>query len=94
MIGPRLLTGSVTSSIRATSARRVIAPALRVSAQRIQSRQVHNRLQLPYPIEKGLGDFLPPAALKVVAEDYQQGLLDRLNEEVAGASCCTSYAYS
>ncbi|KAI0347001.1 manganese and iron superoxide dismutase [Trametopsis cervina] len=35
-------------------------------------------------MEEGLGEFLPPQALKVVAEEYQQGLLDRLNEEVAG----------
>ena len=87
MIGARLLTGPARNSIRAVGAGRVIAPALRVSAQRIQSRQVHNRLQLPYPIEEGLGDFLPPKALKVVAEEYQQGLLERLNEEVAGTSC-------
>jgi Fe-Mn family superoxide dismutase len=32
-----------------------------------------------------MGDFLPPAALKVIAEDYQQGLLDRLNEQIKGA---------
>ncbi len=31
-----------------------------------------------------MGDFLSPAALKVVAEDYQQGLLDRLNEQIKG----------
>jgi hypothetical protein len=31
-----------------------------------------------------MGDFLSPAALKVIAEDYQQGLLDRLNEQVKG----------
>ena len=36
------------------------------------------------PIEDGLGKFLPPDALKVVAEDYQQGLLDRLNDAVKG----------
>ena len=33
-----------------------------------------------------MGDFLPPAALKVIAEEYQQGLLDRLNEQIKGAS--------
>jgi len=31
-----------------------------------------------------MGDFLPPPALKVIAEDYQQGLLDRLNEQIKG----------
>ena len=73
--------------MRAANTRRVLAPALRVSAQRIQSRQMHERLGLSYDVEKGLGDFLPPKALKAVAEEYQQGLLERLNEEVAGTSC-------
>lgn len=90
MIGSRFLAGATRASIRAAEARRVIAPALRVSAQRIQSRQVHNRLPPPYPVEEGLGDFLPPQALKVVAEEYQHGLLERLNEEVAGAFVCTT----
>ncbi|KAI0296058.1 hypothetical protein B0F90DRAFT_1811359 [Multifurca ochricompacta] len=36
----------------------------------------------PYKIEDGMGDFLSPSALKVIAEDYQQGLLDRLNEQI------------
>lgn len=31
-----------------------------------------------------MGDFLPPATLKMIAEDYQQGLLNRLNDEVKG----------
>ncbi len=29
-----------------------------------------------------MGDFLLPAALKVIVEDYQQGLLDCLNEQI------------
>lgn len=33
-----------------------------------------------------MGDFLSPAALKVLAEDYQQGLLDRLNEQIKGTN--------
>ena len=32
-----------------------------------------------------MGDFLSPSALKIIAEDYQQGLLDRLNEQIKGA---------
>ncbi|KAI0288238.1 hypothetical protein BC826DRAFT_1166307 [Russula brevipes] len=32
-----------------------------------------------------MGDFFSPAALRVIAEDYQQGLLDRLNEQIKGA---------
>lgn len=48
-------------------------------------RTIHVRVPLPYKIENGLGDFLSPEALKVIAEDYQQGLLDRLNEQIKGA---------
>jgi hypothetical protein len=47
-------------------------------------RMIHVRVPLPYEVEDGMGDFLSPAALKVVAEDYQQGLLDRLNEQIKG----------
>lgn len=45
-------------------------------------RNYHQLEQLPYPIQNGLGDFLPPEALKVVAIDYQGGLLQQLNEEL------------
>jgi hypothetical protein len=31
-----------------------------------------------------MGNFLLPVALMVVAVDYQQGLLDRLNEQIKG----------
>jgi Fe-Mn family superoxide dismutase len=48
------------------------------------ARGIHQLKELSYDIEKGLGDFLPPPALKTVAVDYQQGLLDRLNDEVRG----------
>ncbi|KAH9482885.1 Superoxide dismutase [Mn/Fe] [Psilocybe cubensis] len=44
-------------------------------------RNVHQVRELPYPIEQGLGKFLPPAALKTLME-YQKGLLDRLNDEL------------
>jgi hypothetical protein len=47
-------------------------------------RHIHIPKQLPYPIENGVGDFLPPAALKTLAVDYQEGLLHRLSEEVKG----------
>ena len=47
-------------------------------------RTIHNRLELPYKIEEGMGDFLTPEGLKMIAVDYQQGLLDRLNDEVRG----------
>ena len=38
-----------------------------------------------------MGDFLSPAALKVVAVDYQQGLLDRLNKQIKGAPCRAAF---
>lgn len=51
----------------------------------MQSRALHKRKELSYPIEEGLGTFLSPDALKIIAVDYQQGLLDRLNDQVRGA---------
>ncbi|KAI0922028.1 hypothetical protein AcW2_006839 [Taiwanofungus camphoratus] len=53
-------------------------------SRRIPARNMHYRKELQYPVEEGLGDFLSPEALKVVAVDYQQGLLDRLNDQVKG----------
>ncbi|KAF9821049.1 hypothetical protein IEO21_01026 [Rhodonia placenta] len=48
----------------------------------MRTRSLHERRPLAYSIEEGLGDFLPPRALKTIAEDYQEGLLERLNEQV------------
>jgi Fe-Mn family superoxide dismutase len=45
------------------------------------TRYVHQAKQLPYPVEGGLGKFLPPDALKTLVE-YQDGLLERLNNEL------------
>jgi hypothetical protein len=50
------------------------------------TRGLHNRRALLYKLEDGLGDFLPPPALKSIAVDWQQGLLERLNDEVKGTS--------
>ncbi|KAK2466383.1 hypothetical protein APHAL10511_002025 [Amanita phalloides] len=47
-----------------------------------RTRGLHQRRALLYELEDGLGEFLPPPALKTVAVDWQQGLLERLNEEV------------
>ncbi|TFK87449.1 manganese and iron superoxide dismutase [Polyporus arcularius HHB13444] len=62
--------------------------AARVASRscRIQSRALHKRKELSYPVEEGLGSFLPPQALQMVAVDYQQGLLDRLNDQVRGTA--------
>ena len=74
-------------SLRSASVVRPPArPAAAVGAFGVPScRTIHVRVPLPYKIEDGLGDFLSPEALKVIAEDYQQGLLDRLNEQIKGA---------
>ncbi|KAJ2930185.1 hypothetical protein H1R20_g6854, partial [Candolleomyces eurysporus] len=48
-------------------------------------RSVHQRRALLYPEEAGVGNFLPPEALKTVVQ-FQDGLLERLNEEVKGTS--------
>lgn len=50
------------------------------------TRGLHQRRALLYNLEDGLGEFLPPPALKTIAVDWQQGLLERLNEEVRGTS--------
>jgi hypothetical protein len=46
------------------------------------TRRLHSAKELGYPIANGVGDFLTPEGLKVLAQDYQNGLLDRLNDEV------------
>ncbi|GAA5819961.1 hypothetical protein JCM11251_005426 [Rhodosporidiobolus azoricus] len=47
-------------------------------------RSLHHRVPLPYAQEQGLPGFLSPQALKTVAVDWQQGVLDRLNALVRG----------
>ena len=53
--------------------------------RRVGTRHAHTRRELPYPIEGGLGKFLPPRALQTLAE-YQDGLLARLDQELLSAS--------
>ncbi|CAE6439320.1 unnamed protein product [Rhizoctonia solani] len=43
---------------------------------------LHARRELEYPIDEGLGEFLTPQGLRTIAVDWQEGLLNRLNEEV------------
>lgn len=66
----------VSSLSRSACARPCVRPRIK--------RNYHQLEKLPYPTENGLGDFLPPEALKVVAIDYQAGLLQQLNEELRG----------
>ena len=71
------------ASRRATaSAANAASPALRVhwTARRC----LHVRRALPYAVEDGLAPLFSPEALQTLAVDYQQGLLDRLNEETRG----------
>ncbi|GAA5875714.1 hypothetical protein JCM5296_005593 [Sporobolomyces johnsonii] len=47
-------------------------------------RQLHQRVPLPYNVDQGIPGFLSPNALKTVAVDWQNGVLDRLNQLVKG----------
>ncbi|KAG6865996.1 hypothetical protein C0991_009668 [Blastosporella zonata] len=71
--------------LASSSAARCSSAGLRYKSRAGASRNIHKRVPLSYPVEGGLGDFLPPAALKTVAIDYQDGLLQRLDEEVRGS---------
>lgn len=51
-----------------------------------QLSSLHQRRALEYPLENGLGKFLSAEGLKTIAVDWQEGLLDRLNEEVRGTT--------
>jgi Fe-Mn family superoxide dismutase len=72
-----------SSSLRMLSSNLKKAHTL-VSRSRFATRSVHKRRALLYPVEDGVGHFLPPEALKTAVE-WQEGLLERLNEEVKGA---------
>ncbi|CEQ39646.1 SPOSA6832_01205, partial [Sporobolomyces salmonicolor] len=47
-------------------------------------RQLHQRVPLPYSLEQGIPGFLSPNALKTVAVDWQNGVLEHLNQLVKG----------
>ncbi|KAI5480572.1 superoxide dismutase, Fe-Mn family [Pseudohyphozyma bogoriensis] len=67
------------------SASRSVRAALKsASSKAAATRSIHSRVPLAYPLEHGVNDFLSPAALKTVAVDWQEGVLDRLNELVKG----------
>ena len=42
------------------------------------------RRALPYAVEDGLAPLFTPEALQSIGVEYQQGLLDRLNDETRG----------
>ena len=68
----------------AAVARRPVKPSSGFRLTSVAVRDVHQLRQLPYSIDSGLGEFLSPEALRVLAVDYQSGLLQRLNDEVRG----------
>ena len=74
---------SVASSCASRGLRRKRWNNSALCAAGTRGRSLHTVRELPYPVEEGVGDFLPPAALKTVLE-WQQGLLDRLNDQVKG----------
>jgi Fe-Mn family superoxide dismutase len=76
--------------LTSTSARATSASSAARFKSRWGTRRLHQRQPLPYPVEQGLGNFLPPEALKVQLE-YQDGLLERLNEEVVGMCTLLSF---
>jgi len=55
------------------------------------TKKLHTLKPLPYSIERGLGKFLPPQALKVLQLEYQNGLLERLNEQIYGVCIIQLY---
>ena len=59
-----------------------------LSAVRLSSlrRAIHSRVPLDYPLEAGVGTFLSPKALKTVAVDWQEGVLNKLNTLTRGTS--------
>ncbi|KAK4692650.1 superoxide dismutase, Fe-Mn family, partial [Phenoliferia sp. Uapishka_3] len=58
--------------------------ALKVARPLCAIRSIHSRVELPYSIDNGVGSFLSKNALQTIAVDWQQGVLDRLNELVRG----------
>ncbi|KAG0696731.1 Manganese/iron superoxide dismutase [Suillus ampliporus] len=69
--GLRLASSSALSAWKSTKCPRQLWGA---------RRHLHSRIELPYKVDEGLGNFMSPSTLKMVSEEYQQGLLDRLNE--------------
>ena len=93
----RHLEVSVTSLLWSTMSSRLIAlTSARISlfstarrhaiTPRGSTRNLHSRRALGYSVEDGLGAFLPPPALKMLAVDLQDGLLQKLNEQLPSRS--------
>src|SRR5712675_1317940 len=83
-------TTTTAAGLASRSLRSAVLTRSPATAATFLRRTIHVRVPLPYKVEDGMGDFLSPAALKVIAEDYQQGLLDRLNEQIKGTNAVPS----
>ncbi|KAF9438232.1 hypothetical protein BGZ76_009063 [Entomortierella beljakovae] len=55
-----------------------------LSTLRARARYLHAVPELPYRVEAGVTPLLSPTALKVIYSDHQTGLINRLNELIAG----------
>lgn len=77
------MAAAITRSVFSSS-RSVLATSRSpvCSQRRVTRRTLHTRKELPYKVEDGLGNFMSPSTLNMVAMEYQQGLLDRLNEYI------------
>lgn len=47
-------------------------------------RWLHQPLPSHLDVSKGLGDFLTPEGLRMIAVDWQHGMMERLNDLVRG----------
>ncbi|GAA5983569.1 hypothetical protein JCM11641_007287 [Rhodosporidiobolus odoratus] len=73
------------ASLRSLPTARVLSrPSSALSSSLPSFRSLHQRVPLPYTTEQGIPGFLSPSALRTVAVDWQQGVLDRLNTLVRG----------
>ena len=77
--------GNMTSLLRQVSSKVSKTMSVLAKCGAVGTRRAHTHRDLPYPIEGGLGRFLPPKALETLAE-YQDGLLARLDDELRSTS--------
>ncbi|KZT62371.1 manganese and iron superoxide dismutase [Calocera cornea HHB12733] len=87
----RRATGSLAPLLRSAPASHTTATcrhrAPRIPAfshVRSGSRALHGLTQLRYPTDEPLGEFWSREQVRIVAVDYQEGLLLRLNDEIRG----------
>ncbi|KAL4082033.1 hypothetical protein V8B97DRAFT_2020527 [Scleroderma yunnanense] len=73
---------SPASRMVSSSSRSILTASRSRQRCLLARRNLHTRKELPYKVEDGLGDFMSPRTLQMVAVEYQQGLLDRLNDHL------------